>query len=121
MKLIDIVNQKYETGQGKEIIRKALLMIPPLSKYSEEEIPIEALEKAISIMCKKYQARINSISPDIMASEKRIIWRGTIIHDNDLKTISVFYGVSIYEVFAKATIIIYSLVKGGLEKREDNN
>ena len=45
MKTEDILNLDYREKENKQIIQKALLNIKPLSKFSDEKIPLEALEK----------------------------------------------------------------------------
>lgn len=116
-----ILNLDYREEENKEIIQKVLRQIKPLSRFSEEkEIPIEALEKAITVICKKYNIRIRDISPDIWSADKKIIWRACIISDKDLKTRGNIYGISMYEVLAKSAIKLYSEIKLGIATvRED--
>ena len=116
-----ILSLDYREEENKKIIQKVLRQIKPLSRYSdEEEIPIEALEIAITVMCKKYDIRIKDISPDIWSADKRIIWRACIISDKNLAMRGNVYGISMYEVLAKSTVKLYSDVRLGIAKvRED--
>ena len=103
--------------ENKKIIQKVLKQIKPLSKYSEEEeIPFWAIEKAITVMSKKYNVRVRDFSPDIWANKNETIWRGVVINDTDLTTICV-YGITLYEVFAKVAIQMYSMVRKGIGTR----
>lgn len=107
-----ILNLDYRLEENKKIIQKVLRQIKPLSRCSEdEEIPIEYLEKAITVMSKKYKLRIGSISPDVWTNEKYSIWRSTIISDKNLQTIGIVWGISMYEVLAKTCIKMYSEIK----------
>ena len=116
-----ILSLDYREKENKKIIQKVLRKIKPLSRYSdEEEIPIEALEKAITVMCKKYDIRIKDISPDIWSADKRIIWRACIISDKNLDMRGNVYGISIYEVLAKSTVKLYSDVRLGIAKVREN-
>lgn len=115
----EIINLDYRKEENKEIIQKVLKQIKPLSKYSDEsEIPFSALEKAITVMCKKYCMRINQLVPDVWANDKHTIWRAWLINDTNLKTIDTVYGVTLYEVFAKSAIRLYAEVKKGIKTRD---
>ena len=93
-----------------------LKKIKPLSKYSDEdEIPFNALEKVITIMCKKYRMRIQDFVPDMLSNDSNTIWRATLINETNLKTIDMVYGISLYEVFAKTAIRLYAEVKKGIK------
>ena len=104
--------------ENQEIIQRVLRQIKPLSKYSEEcDIPFSAIEKAITVMCKKYCMRIRDFVPDVWSNNAHTIWRATLINDTNLKTIEVVYGITLYEVFAKCAIRLYAEVKKGIEIR----
>lgn len=108
----DIMNLDYTDEKSKRIIQKVLKQIKPLSKYSDEEyIPLEYIEKAIKVMSSKYQVRVRSIWPDIWSNEKSNIWRAEVVNDSNLDNIGYAYGISIYELFAKVAILMYSEIK----------
>lgn len=108
----EVMNLDYRKEEAKEIIQKVLRQIKPLSKYSDEdEVPFNALEKIITIMCKKYCVRIQEFVPDVLSNDKNIIWRAKLINESNLEVIDIIYGISIYEVFAKTTIRLYIEVK----------
>ena len=114
-----VINLDYREKENQEIIQKVLRQIKPLSRYSDEyDIPFEAIEKAITVMCKKYMMRVNSITPDMWANDKHTIWRAWIINDTNLKTIETVYGITLYELFAKCAIRLYAEVKKGIETRD---
>ena len=113
-----VINLDCREKKNQEIIQKVLKQIKPLSRYSDEEqIPFSALEKVITIMCKKYCMRIRDFTPDIWSNESHTIWRATLINETNLKTIDDVYGITLYEVFAKSAIRLYSEVKKGIEVR----
>ena len=113
-----IINLDCREKKNQEIIQKVLKKIKPLLKYSDEnEVPFGALEKVIMAMCKKYCVCIKEIVPDVWSNDKHIIYRATLINDTNFKIIGKVYGISIYEVFAKIAIKLYSEVKKGIEIR----
>ena len=89
------------------------VLIPAIkeNKYSDEEVPIDALEKVIRIMTRKYLIRIRSISPDIWSNKDSDIWRCEVVNDKTLELIKNVYGISLYEVLAKTAILMYSEIK----------
>lgn len=113
MKTDDILNLDYRKEENREIIQRVLRKIKPLSKFSEEnDIPIEAIEKAIRVMVNKYE-----ITPQ---------WMTISYHEHVLGIYSIgvktsdthqwlgnVYGMCLYEVFAKLAIKFYSEVKSG--------
>lgn len=114
----EIINLDYREKENQEIIQKVLRQIKPLSRYSDEcEIPFSALEKAITVMCKKYCMRIREFNPDVWANDDHTIWRAILINETNLKTIDMVYGISLYEVFAKCAIRLYAEVKKGIKTR----
>lgn len=119
MKTEDIINLDCRKRENQETIQKVLRQIKPLSKYSDErDIPFNALEKVISVICKKYMVQVNQLVPDIWANEEHTIWRAWLINDTDLKTIDMVYGISLYEVFAKTAIRLYAEVRKGAKTRK---
>lgn len=112
MKTNSLLELDCRDEDNMEVIQEVLRTLKPLSKYSDEElIPLDALEKVIRIMTRKYLVRIRSIMPDIWANRKYDIWRCEVVNDHNLDLIGYVYGVSLYEVMAKAVILIYSKVK----------
>ena len=113
MKTDEILNLDYRKEENKETIQKVLRKIKPLSKFSEEnDIPLEAIEKAIRVMVNKYEIRPQ--------------WMTISYHDNSLAIYSIgvkttdthkwlgdVFGMCLYEVFAKLAIKIYAEVKSG--------
>lgn len=114
----DVLNLDCRVDKNKKIIQKVLKQIKPLSKYSDEsEIPFEAIEKAITVMCKKYMLRIRDFAPDVLANDNNLIWRATLENETNFKVLDVVYGITVYEVFAKAAIRLYAEVRKGIKTR----
>lgn len=56
MKTEQIMNLDYRKEENQKIIQKVLRQVKPLSKFSDEEqIPIEMLEKTVSVLTNKYE------------------------------------------------------------------
>lgn len=113
MKTNEILDLDYRIDENKQIITKVLKKIPPLAKY--DEIPLEALEKAISSITKKYAIMIQYICPtyekgndSIYCVSLKLIcpyeWLGNV------------YGCCLYEAMAKTAIKMYSEVRKGTVK-----
>ena len=118
----EIMNLDCRKEKDREIIQKVLRQIKPLSKYSDEcNVPLDAIEKAITVMCKKYIVSVKEFSPDMFSNNDYTIWRATLINDKTLKVIENVYGISLYETFAKIAIRLYAEVKKGDKKRKDNS
>lgn len=114
----DIINLDYREKKNQEIIQKVLRQIKPLSRYSDEyDIPFEAIEKAITVMCKKYLMRVRDFTPDVWSNDEHTIWRACLIDETTLKTIDMVFGITLYEVFAKVAIRLYAEVRKGIKTR----
>lgn len=114
----EIINLDYRKEENKEIIQKVLRQIKPLSKYPDGcDIPFHDLEKAVTVMCKKYKMRVNQLIPDIQANDKSVVWRAWLLNETNLKTIDMVYGISLYEVLAKISIRLYAEIRKGIPTR----
>ena len=117
-----VINLDYRNPKNKETIKKVLSEIKPLSRFlDEEEVPMWAIEKAIAVMCKKYNMRFSNITSDIFGNDTCIIWKGDIITEHNYKTVGTVYGISMYELFAKAAIVLHDEVKKGAKIRKENS
>lgn len=113
-----ILSLDYRDEENQKAIQKALRQIKPLSKYSDEcEIPFSALEKAVTVMCKKYLLHIRDIVADARANDENMIWRAALIDETTLRLVYNVYGISLYEVLAKTAIGLYAEVKRGAKLR----
>ena len=113
-----VINLDYREKESQKIIQKVLRKIKPLSRYPDGcNIPFEAIEKAITVMCKKYCLRIEFV-PDVWSNKNNIIWRSVILNDTNLETVELVYGITLYEVFAKCAIRLYAEVRKGIKNRD---
>lgn len=114
----DIMNLDWRKEKDRAIIQKVLRQIKPLSKYSDEyDIPLDAIEKAITVMCKRYNMIVRDFFPDMFGNDEHTIWRATLINDKTFKKIDDVYGISLYEIFAKIAIRLFAEVKKGAKRR----
>lgn len=113
MKTEDILNLDYRKEESQETIQKVLRKIKPLSKFSDEMIPLEAIEKTVKVLTNKY-----AITPQWMT----ISYREPVVLGNysiGVKTsdthewLGTVYGSCLYEVFAKLAIKMYAEVRSG--------
>ena len=104
--------------ESKKQIQKVLRQIKPLSKCSEEsDVPLQDIEKALTVMSKKYKMHIARICPDVNSCDTHMVWQATIVNDETLATIQYVYGITLYELFAKCAIAMYSEVRKGIQQR----
>lgn len=113
MKTEQILNLDYREKESQEIIQKVLRKIKPLSKCSDEIIPLEKIEKVVHVLASKYE-----IAPQWMT----IMWEDGLTNTYSIgvkttteehKWLGNVYGSCLYEVFAKLAIKMYSEVKSG--------
>lgn len=117
MKTEDILNVDFTKEENKKLIQKVLVKIKPLSKY-EDGVPIEALERTVVAICKKYNVDPQWISMTLNdAKGNRILYScGVKTHDKS-EWLGTVYASSIYELYAKLCIKLYSeSKKQGLRK-----
>lgn len=111
MKTEEILNLDYRKEENQEIIQKVLRKIKPLSKYSDEEnIPIEAIERTISVLTNKYE-----IQPQWITCSYRDVILGVyscgIKTSNTHEWLGNVYGMCVYELLAKMAIKMYSDIR----------
>lgn len=107
----DILNLDCNEEKNQKILQKVLRKVKPLSKCSDEYVPIELLEKVIKKISLKYDISIHCICPDVSSSSSGIIWKVNIINKN-FKTLKNVFGITMYECLAKTTIYMYSKTRG---------
>ena len=117
MKTEEILNIDFQKEENQKLIQKVLMKIKPLSKY-EDGVPIEALERTIVAICKKYNVDPQWISVSIGDGENnKILYScGVKTHDTS-EWLGTVYASCIYELYAKLCIKLFSeSKKQGLRK-----
>lgn len=105
-----LIDADLRNGGSRNDVQGALKMIRPLSSYSEDEdVPIEKLERLILVLSKKYAVRIRELVPDVWSNSGQTIWRAEVIDENDLSQVSAVYALSLYDVLAKVSLLMYSV------------
>ena len=105
-----------DNKEHKKIIQKVLRKVGPLSRYSDEErVPIEALEKMITTITKKYAIQpqwIVCIYSGELAGKHGYYSCGVKTADMHtwLGTVTTH---CIYDLLAKLVIFMYAQVKAG--------
>lgn len=110
MTMNQLLNLDYREENNKAVLQWYLTKIKPLSKYRNvESVPLNKIEKVITVLSKKYNMRIREFVPDIWANDEETIWRAILIDDRNLNQAGIIYGLSLYEVLAKTAIYMYSI------------
>lgn len=113
----EILNLDYESN--KKTIQKVLRKIPPLAKYEmDEEVPFDMLEKLVGKYVRKYAVMLSNIYPTYIEGE-RDIYCGLLNNTVNNNLICYIHASSLYELYAKTSIKIYSLVKSKNIKLQD--
>ena len=117
VKMSEILQLDCRIDSNAETVQQILGKIKPFKKYNEKgkKVPLKQLEKAIKQFGKKTDIIVHSLVPDIYSNDSLVIWRCEIINTTNLSKIATVYGCSLYEVMAKATIILYSKAKSRKE------
>ena len=105
-----LLNLDFRELENRKKLFKALRLIPPLSKIPEDEIEPYHLEKALHIMCNKYNM-FTRIQQDPVSGDGYDIWSCQIYNTNTLSELGKVYGISLFEVFIKVNIAVYSEVR----------
>ena len=114
-----LLNLDWQDNENRYTLTLALQKIPPLAKMNPNKIDLSHVQKAIHIMCNKYDMFIR-IQQDPKSGNKCDIWSCQIYNIVTLNELGKIYGVCIEEVLIKSAIAIYSRVrklKGGVKKK----
>lgn len=118
-----VLNFDYRKEENKKIIQKVLRQIKPLSKFSEEDeqIPMELLEKTISVLVNKYTITPQWVSMHFTGLQKGVpaTYSCGVKTSDTHEWLGTVYGSSLYELFAKLTIKMYSEVRSGKVKEKE--
>lgn len=105
-----ILNLDYRKAENKQLIQKVLGKIKPLSKFSDEIVPLEMIEKVAKVLVCKYE-----IAPQWMtfsyAEAILGVYSVSVKTTTDHKWLGNVYGCCLYEVMAKLVIKMYSDIK----------
>lgn len=112
MKTSEILDLDFRKQESKEIINKALCKVKPLAKYLDgERVPLEAIEKVLGVMIRKYNITIMYITPTYIPTNKENLYSISFRERVGTKWLGNVYGCCIYEVMAKSVIKVYSMIK----------
>ena len=105
-----LLNLDFSSQDNRKKLFKALRLIPPLAKIPEDEIEPYHLEKALHIMCNKYNMFVH-IQQDPVSGDGYDIWSCQIYSTRTLNELGKIYGTTLFEVFVKVNIAVYSEVR----------
>lgn len=117
MRTSDIMNLDCRKEANRQVIQKVLLKIKPLTNSGEDIVSLPLIEKLVTLMSKKYSMSIKEFYPDVHSNSSGTIWRATIMNDTNFSTLANIHGLSLYEVFAKTAIYMYSVREKVGERR----
>lgn len=89
-----------------------LVTLKPLKKYAGKKPPLVAIERVLHSICYKYGFLFN-LHADVKSNEKTTIYSLTILDDTTLQPQGIVYAKTLYELFAKAVLYAFHIVKGG--------
>lgn len=109
MKTSEILQLDCREVNNRQVIQKVLRKVKPLADSPEKNVPLPLIEKLITLLSKKYNMSIREFVPDVRSNSTGMIWRATITNDTDFQVLQTVHGLSVYEVFAKSAIYMYSM------------
>lgn len=116
----EILNLDCREEKNKRIIQEHLRKIKPFSKYSiDTDIPLQKLERCFKVLCNNYGIFPKPDFIDTNSSNDGIIYCIGFFDQRDgYKQIKKCFGVSLYELFSKAVILLYELSKTRDKKKK---
>lgn len=119
MKTDEVLNLDYRKQENRIKIQRVLSKLKPLAKYADELdfegnelIPLEAIERTICGIARKYDIRPQFISTSFVEAKGTIYGCG-VMRDSKSEWLGTVYGMCIYELLAKLAIKMASEVKSG--------
>lgn len=111
MKTEEILRLNFNKPEDQAKMQKVLRKIKPFSKVEEgKKIPLEMIEKFVAKINTKYAIRVQYIDYSI-TSDGIPLYGLSIMYDKDRQWIGTVRGCSMYEVFSKAAVKLYSTIK----------
>lgn len=115
-----IINADYRIKENRIMVQNYLKKFKAFKKY-EEKIPLEAIEKQLRLICNKYYIMPQWLSISYTEETNAIYSLGMKTSDTH-KWINTVYGITLYEVFAKALILaFFEVKKGNVKPKEESN
>lgn len=96
----------FRSEEGRSKIQEILHKIKPLAKY-EGDVPLERIEKVISVLSRKYDVGVKYIH--LVAMPDNIdIYQADLYDFGREEELGAVYGCCIYELYAKIAIKLYA-------------
>lgn len=116
----EILNLDCREEANRKIIQQYLRKIKPFASYSQDvDVPLSKLEKCFKILCNNYEIFPKPDYFDTVSSDDGIIYSvGFYDQRNGYKQIKKCFGISVYELFSKAVILLYDLSKTRDKKKK---
>ena len=109
MKTNEILQLDCRDPSNRQIIQKVLRQVKKLADSPEGDIPLPMIEKLITLLSKKYAMSIKEFAPDVHSNGTDTIWSATIVSNDKFEILNAVYGLSVYEVFTKCAIYMFSI------------
>ena len=124
MKTGDLLNLKSD-AEGLQTLNRFLKKIKPLMKQKEANlidkygrIPLEAIEKAIHGLCKRYGYMMQGIQS--YCNEGQFVMYTTSLMNSKREWLGNVYGKTLWEIETKTLIKIYGLILKEKKEKEEN-
>lgn len=106
---MEILNLDFNKEENVDIMQKVLKKIKPFSKI-EGKVEIEMLERFIQKMSKKYHIMIQWITPTF-TDKIDIMYSASFKRTDNHSWLGNVYGKSIYELYTKIAVKMYTDIK----------
>lgn len=129
-RVLDIVSMDGRTAEGLMAIGNALLNIQPMAQhvqydaYGIPRVPISAIERLVAMVMNRYPIRVYmNITYCEHEHDTDVLYGAGINVTYDRSNVAQRYagsvgGYSLYELWAKVCIVLWSIVQGGNVKRD---
>lgn len=108
MRTSEILELDYREHDDRLVIQNVLRKIKPFADIPRSvEVPVAKLEKCLQVLSRKYDYVV-SIHLDSVSNNSTPIWRCAVTrYGQSVASGTNTWGTSLYEVLAKATILMY--------------
>ena len=114
MKVSKLIMANAKMDWYEDAMQEALRKIPIIESKTKknEKVSLEMLEKLFNKLCKKYNIKMQGIYYTELPDEEETPWYSLSLKEmTEHKWIDTIYGLSLYEVYCKATLYVYAYTR----------
>lgn len=119
MRTSEILELDYREHDDRLVVQNVLRKIKPFANIPKPvEVPVAKLEKCLQVLSHKYDYVV-SIHLDPVSNNSTPIWRCAVVrYGQSVGSGTNVWGTSLYEVLAKAIILVYGAGRRQTRRRQ---